>query len=532
MSEHEIPEHVKPYLNDRYYYCVKSAAKPIAFIQNFLYFFDGLHAGERFKLLPWQIELIQKTYGIRRKENGLKRFKTVFILLPRKSAKSTTVAALLLYELVCGDQLYAQNFLAANARKQASYLLDIMKGLVAASPQLRRIVEIQKNKLLNKKTKSFIETVSREGTTVYGSSPKTFVYDEITFSPSEDLFQSLSTGQGAQKEPLSFLIGTASPSKVNWGYSMFEYAEKIYNNPELNESFLSIIYRLPEDLDWKDENNWYIANPSLGESVTIDNLRDEFQKTKDFPSYESSFRLFYLNQFVADGDSWIPDSTWKENADDSIDITDFAGEQCWLGLDLANVDDLASLVAVFYKDEKFYVFPFIFVPNESLEKKAKRHKVDYLSWEKRGYITPTYGNNGLVVDYQALVDKISELRDNFDVQALYLDPWNSTAFVNLIEADHMDIVVMVRQGFKTMSPLIKESEKIIISNRMVHPDNPVLNWCIGNSVIEMDPAGNVKISKKKSTGKVDATISMVMALGGAAADLAEGEYDTSILFLD
>jgi phage terminase large subunit-like protein len=523
-------KHILPYLGKDYYYDEKAAQRPITFIENFLVLFDSQFAGQAMKLMEWQRQLIQKTYGIKRKENDKRRFRTVYCLIPRKNSKSTTIAALLLYELVCGNSFSSQNLLASNSREQASILLNIMKGFIQSSPYLSKILEVHKNQITHKKTNSFIKTVSREGSTVYGSNPKVFCYDEITFAPASDLYDSLSTGQGAQHEPLAFLIGTASPSKSNWGYTLYEYAKKIHDNPSINEAFLSIIYGASDDDDWKSEETWYKCNPSLGTTITLDYLKQEFIKTKEFPSYEASFRLFYLNQFVDADNTWIPSELWEECVED-IYMEEFKGQPCWIGLDLSTVNDTTALVTVFEREGTFYAFPKAFVPANVVENKERKHKVPYRSWVNGGHLTETLGNQGMVVDYQAIVDYIDELREQYDVQSIYFDPWNSTSMINLLENNHMDVLVQMRQGYKTLSPLTKETEKLITSKRLKHPNNPVFNWHIQNVVLEMDAAGNCKPSKKKSANKIDLAVACIMAVGGASADLYLDEGDAEVLFL-
>lgn len=531
MSKNDIPAHIKPYLSDKYYYDPSDARKVILFIENFLYFFNGQFAGKPFVLMRWQKELIEKVYGIKTVHTHLRRFKTVYCLIPRKNAKTTTMAAILLYELVCGEGMNQECYTAANSREQSSLILNIMKGLIHASPYLSKLLKIQKNQIHNPKTGSFIKTLSRDGKTVHGTNPAIFVYDEIAFAPDDTLYESLATGQGAQKEPLAILIGTASPNKSGWGYSLYEYAKKIEKDESINESFLPIIYAAEEDDDWKSQKVWEKANPSLGETITLDYLKQEFIKTKEFPSYVNSFKLFYLNMHVDSDDAWIDSNSWNKCADDSLSIDDFTGDSCWIGIDLSATNDLTAVVAVFEREGRFFVFPKPFVPVNSLETKERIHKVPYTQWADDGYLTATHGNQGMVVDYDAVAEHIDWLREHFDVQSIYIDPWASAAFINLLKNEHMDLLIMTRQGYGTMSKITTETEKLVIADKLVHPNNPVLNWNVMNVVLESDAAGNVKPSKKKSVNKIDCAVAMIMACGGAVADLCLEEGDAEVLFL-
>jgi phage terminase large subunit-like protein len=45
-----------------------------------------------------------------------------------------------------------------------------------------------------------------------------------------------------------------------------------------------------------------------------------------------------------------------------------------------------------------------------------------------------------------------------------------------------------------------------------HDGHPVLRWNISNIAVESDPAGNLKLSKKVSTERIDGASALVMAL--------------------
>ena len=71
------------------------------------------------------------------------------------------------------------------------------------------------------------------------------------------------------------------------------------------------------------------------------------------------------------------------------------------------------------------------------------------------------------------------------------------------------------QGFASMSPPSKEMEKLVLERKIQFPDNPVLSWNFSNVIVEVDAAGNVKPSKKRSKEKIDMVVSSIMALDGA-----------------
>lgn len=55
----------------------------------------------------------------------------------------------------------------------------------------------------------------------------------------------------------------------------------------------------------------------------------------------------------------------------------------------------------------------------------------------------------------------------------------------------------------------------------VEVTNPLLSRCVMNAVVIMDPAGNRKLDKSKSTGRIDGAVALAMALGLKAQDRPE-----------
>jgi phage terminase large subunit-like protein len=66
-----------------------------------------------------------------------------------------------------------------------------------------------------------------------------------------------------------------------------------------------------------------------------------------------------------------------------------------------------------------------------------------------------------------------------------------------------------------MSPPMKELETLILSKRIAHGGNPVLNWMADNLVAKTDPAGNIKPDKEASREKIDGMVAMIMGLDRA-----------------
>jgi phage terminase large subunit-like protein len=74
-----------------------------------------------------------------------------------------------------------------------------------------------------------------------------------------------------------------------------------------------------------------------------------------------------------------------------------------------------------------------------------------------------------------------------------------------------EFMIPIGQGFKDQTRSIELLEKLIIEERLAHGGHPILRWNIGNTVVVRDPAGNRKVQKAVSYGRVDGMIALALA---------------------
>lgn len=185
------------------------------------------------------------------------------------------------------------------------------------------------------------------------------------------------------------------------------------------------------------------------------------------------------------------------------------GRRCYLGLDLSSTKDLTALAGVFPDDDGFDVLTAFFVPKENIRSRSTRDHVNYEEWVRRGDLTATPGNS---VDYEYIRQTVKDWAAEFSVQAIAYDPWNATDLITRLKEQDGFLCVEMRQGFASLSAPTKSLERAILSKRLRHDGHPVMRWCMSNVSVETDAAGNLKISKKVSTERIDGVAALVMAV--------------------
>jgi phage terminase large subunit-like protein len=180
-------------------------------------------------------------------------------------------------------------------------------------------------------------------------------------------------------------------------------------------------------------------------------------------------------------------------------------------MDLSSTKDLTALVAVFPDDDGFDVLCQFFCPKEQIRERSNRDRVPYEQWanSKEKWLIAT---DGPVVDYGAIRKQLHDWDAEFDIQDIAYDPWNATQLVTQLSEEDGFTCVAIRQGFASLSAPTKALEAHIIGQTLRHDGNPILRWNISNIAVETDAAGNLKISKKVSTERIDGGAALVNAV--------------------
>ena len=533
----DIPK-LKDYQPSRFmletsHYDEEKADRAVKFIEN-LKHTKGKWAGKRFWLFPWQEQVIRDIFGIV-DDKGNRQFRTAYVEIPKKNGKSELAAAVALYLLYADGEPSAEVYGAAADRQQASIVFDVANQMVQMCPALMKRSKIMTatKRIVNYSNAGFYQVLSAEVGTKHGLNVSGLVFDELHTQPNRQLYDVLTKGSGdAREQPLYFLITTAGTDRESICYELHIKALDILQGRRIDHTFYPVVYGMADDGDWSDEENWYKANPSLGQTIKIDRVRDMFREAKENPAEENVFRQLRLNQWVSSLTRFIPKHIYDLGAQ-PIDMESLEGRDCYAGLDLSSTGDITAFVLMFPprdESEKYICVPYFWIPEDTIPIRVRRASVPYDVWERQGYLFATEGN---VIHYGFIERFIEELGEKYHILEIAFDRWGATQMVQDLEGMGF-IVVPFGQGYKDMSPPTKEYYKLLMEGRIIHGGNPVLRWMAGNVVVDTDPAGNIKPTKAKSAEKIDGIVATIMALDRAIRHMNESASvydDRGILFI-
>jgi phage terminase large subunit-like protein len=495
---------------------------------------SGIGQGEPFKLDKFQRDFIRDIYEPARK-NGNRAVRRAILSMARKNGKTALIAAIALAHLVGPEAIpNGEIYSAANDRDQAAIVFKFARQIVELEPVLMEKIEIipSTKTMLARATGSIYRAISAEAGTKHGYVPSVVIYDELAQAKNRELYDVLDTSFGAREEPLFIVISTQSNDPEH-------ILSKLIDDgiSGVDASIVCHLHAADDDCDLEDEAQWRKANPALDIFRDREDLVAAIRKAKRMPAEEPKVRNLFLNQRVSPTATLISRVEWMARAGN---ISLGPGEEVYLGLDLSSVIDLTALV-MGSADDPCRVVPFIWKPAEHLVAHSDRdfgtgnHR--YLWWAREGHLLTTPGKS---IDHAVVATKIAELCQQYRVKALAYDRWRMSdllrefdriglqAFEDGKKGDGLRVVPW-GQGFASMGPAIDALELAIVEEKLVHPNNPALNWNVANAVATMDPAGNRKLDKDKARFRIDGAVALAMMMGLRSRDRTAAPIDIASL---
>ncbi len=485
----------------------------IAFIERYCIVPEGDLAGRLMVLEDFQKRFILDVYD---NPDGTN---LAILSIAKKNGKTGLIAAIVLAHVAGPEaRLNSQVVCGAMSRDQASILFDYAAKMVALSPALAprvRIVSSRKRLYGLAKNVEF-RALSADAKRTQGISPVVAIGDEVgqIRGPRSDFMDAITTAQGAYDDGILFLISTQAANDADYLSVVIDDAR---NDP--NPHTVCHVYEAEKECQVVDEAGWQAANPALGKFRSLADMRKLADKAQRMPSFAPTFRNLNLNQRVETTSPFVSRDAWNLNASEIVPHEGVA--PVWAGLDLSAINDLTALVAIWEAGGKWNVSATFWTPERGLRERAARDKQPYDVWAEQGLIQLT---PGATVDYDYVAEQVLEMAAEWNLQALAFDRWRIEVFKAALTrkeapASFLEAMQPFGQGFQSMSPALDSLEGLLLNGRMAHGGNPVLRMCAANAKVTKDPAGNRKLDKLKSVGRIDGLQALAMAAGVAAENL-------------
>ena len=484
----------------------------------------GPKAGEPIVLEPWQVFILTTIFGWV-KQDGTRRFRRVYIEVPRGNGKSAISSGVGLYMLAGDSEGGAEVYSFATTRDQAKIVFGDAQNMARRSPGLKTHfgVEVAAHSIHVLKTASKFEALSAEGSTLDGLNTHFACIDELHAHKTRAVYDVTETSIGKRAQSLLWVITTAGSNRSGICYEVRGFVLKVLKGDAKDESQFGIIYGLDEGDDWTSEESLIKANPNWGVSVMPEVLLPLQSKAMSMPSAANNFKTKHLNEWVNADQSWMDMRAWDACADPMLDPEMFTGMETIVGLDLASKVDIAAKIRLHKREidgkSHFYVFGTYYLPRETVD---RGENSQYQGWESLGLLRVT---DGAVIDFGVIEEDLLNDCSGYDVIEVPYDPFQATQLSTRMLSQGVPMVEM-RPTVLNFSEPMKALEALVLEKRLHHNGDPVLSWMVSNVVCHVDAKENIYPRKERADNKIDGVVAMIMALGRALANEVQEDDDS------
>lgn len=507
-----------------FFFDLEAANRAIGFYRDVLRLNGGEYEGLPYELLDWQCFIVGSLFGWKNIDDGYRRFRVAYIETAKGSGKSPLAAGIGLYGMMADNEPRAEIYAAATKKDQAMILFRDAVAMVDQSPALaERLIKSGTGQsvwnLAYHKTGSFFRPVSADDGQS-GPRPHIALLDEIHEHKTPTVVEMMRAGTKSRRQALIVMITNSGANKTTVCWHYHDYVNKVCAGSLVDDSIFGYVCAVDEGDDpFKDEKSWYKANPSLKHGIPgIKYLREQVTSARGMPSKEAIVRRLNFCQWTEAENPWIGSEVWFGcSPEPDFNESLLLNRRCWGGLDLSSTQDLTAFVLLFEPsdDDPFWrIKPYFWLPADGLSEKEDKDRVPYRAWVTSGFLNALPGR---AINKQAVLHKLIELSATYDIQEIAYDRWRIEDFKAQIEQEGATLAPLkpFGQGFKDMAPAVDELERMLVDKLVKHDASPVLTWCAANAVIDIDPAGNRKVTKERATGRVDGIVAAIMAAGAS-----------------
>ncbi len=479
------------------------------------------------QLEPWQCWYLTTMFGWVNPLTGLRRFRVSMLLVPRKNAKSTIAAVVVLYMLTSDAESGAECYSAATTRDQAKVVAEIAWEMAKRSPSFCeyfgvRIGAKTTYTLTVPGTASKFAPLSADANTLDALNISFAVVDELHAHKTRGVWDVLDTATGARLQPLLLITTTAGVEMGGICAEKMSYLHKVLEGSAEDEAFFGINYTVDENEDYRLAAVHRKANPNYGVSVSPDDLIRKVNEAQHSNAAINNFRTKHLNVWVRSESGWMSYEVWQACKVLGLTWESLKTFPCWIGVDLGEVRDFSVVCLVFKTaPETFAVLPFIYVPEEAI---AQNPVAQLSGWVHKGQVIETPGSEA---DYQRIEDDLFAWWSRLQVQEIDFDRRSARLMIQKVKQrmevilgrDRAELVcVDVPQSLETMDPAMKMTERLVVAKKLQHDGNEAMAWMVGNVVIERNHKDEIyprKAGGKDSPNKIDGPVALFTALSRA-----------------
>ena len=501
-----------------WYYSPQRANHIIEFAENFCRHSKGKQGGKRIILELWEKAALAVIFGFINIE-GVRKYQRAVLIVGKKNGKSLIASIIGLYLQTGDGEPGPEVYAVATKKDQAKIIWQEAKSIVKKSPTLRKRIKPLTHELDSRDYNDGVfKPLASDSDTLDGLNVHGVLMDEFhQWKHGRPLYDIMADGVTAREQPLIFMCSTAGTVREDIYDEIYEEAELTINGYDLKDGYkdersIFFIYELDTKSEWKEEKNWYKANPGLGTIKNLVTLRDKVNRAIKNSNLVKNLVCKEFNIRETSTEAWL--SYEELNNEDTFDIEAIKPNYGIGGSDLSSSVDLTCGTIIFMipDDPTIYVLQMYWMPEDLLEQKIKDDHIPYDKWVDRGLLRLCEGNR---VNYKNVKAWFTEITEKYELYIPYhgYDAWSAHYYVDDMQNYYgKNAMEKVIQGKQTLSSPMKSLGADLKSKKINYNNNPITKWCLSNTTVDRDKNDNIQPVKGASSKKrIDGMASLLNA---------------------
>lgn len=475
-------------------------------------------------------------FGWRYKNDVEKLITTeIFDVEARKQWKSSFWSMLML-AVICGftSDSFAEIYVSGPTRDTSRIPFDTARDYLLKSPMISPLFTTFNTIHIKGKKGGIIKPLPFEKSAIEGKNFSIGILTEYHLHPSDEIQESFKSGRNMSRKNQIIIYDTTKGHNID---SVCYLREKTYKealkrqiddpgNLDKNyDIFLWAAELDEEDYDnWRDEKLWIKANPNLNTSVSLDQLKAEYDKISSYQE-EVEFKTKRLGMWVGQALAHFTLNDILASEKETKPIVEkwlakktkyYSTSLC--GIDLSSIHDTTHVALnIEIPDPRggepiWYFIGKGFIPAENIQAKELTDRANYTDWKIKDFCEMTPGK---IIDYSYLVDTIVGWKDLYGIDKIGYDPWSFNIVKQMLLNSNLFVeedTIPIHQGIK-LSPIFKEFERKLKNKKICFGGNLMLmNHTLNVTTKQTNGTSeNLLVQKIAASRRIDGFMAMLMA---------------------
>ena len=477
----------------------------------------------------WVFDFVAAIFGAYDAETGNQLIREFYLLISKKNTKSTIAAGIMLTAVILCWRSGEEHLILAPTKEVADNSYKPAAAMVRADDELKEMFHVQDHvrTITHRVTGNLLKVVAADTDTVSGKKAGKVLVDEHWIfgkkANADGMFMEATGGQVSRNEGWVIYLTTQSEEPPAGVFKeKLNYYRDVRDGKIHDPKRLGVLYEFPPAMvaskAYLDSRNFYITNPNLGRSVSREWLEDNLRLEQ--AKRDGAFQKFLAKHLNIEigmnlrSDRWAGADFWKAAKAAHPVTLDYLlewSEVLDAGIDGGGLDDLLGLCVIGRHKitRKWLIWTHAWAHPSVLERR-KEIAPRLQDFAEQGDLTLVRDMGDDVVE---VADIVSRCEASGLLDKVGCDPAGLGAILDaLIEADvPQEKIIGISQGWK-LNGAIKTTERKLAEGALLHGDQDLMAWCVGNAKVELRSNAIVITKQASGTAKIDPLMAVFNAV--------------------